>query len=201
MFHRAALRSSRRPVHVPFLIGLALAGCQGAGAPAGDAGATAAASAPDPVERGRYIVTTGACGDCHTPWVMGENGPMPDETRLLSGHPADLPVTPVAMPDGWMMISNITNTAHQGPWGVSFSANLTPHETGLGNLTEELFVQSFRTGQHFGKGRLILPPMPIPAYQAFTDDDLKAIWAYLQSIPPVDNAVPMPIPPAGPPAP
>ncbi len=201
MSHRAALRPFRRPVFAPLLIGLALSGCQGAGAPAGDAGAAPAASAPDPVERGRYIVTTGACVDCHTPWILGEAGPMPDPARLLSGHPAEIEITPAAIPEGWGMLQSATNTAFQGPWGVSFAANLTPHATGLGNLTEELFVQSFRTGQHFGKGRLILPPMPIPSYRTFTDDDLKAIWAYLQTIPPVENAVPQPIPPAGPSAP
>ena len=54
-----------------------------------------------------------------------------------------------------------TNTAWAGPWGVSFTANLTPDkETGLGDWTEEMFIKTMRTGLHQGKGRPILPPMP-----------------------------------------
>ena len=47
-----------------------------------------------------------------------------------------------------------------------------------------------------GRGRAILPPMPIPMYKQFTDADLSAIFAYLQSIPAVKNHVPEPTPPA-----
>ena len=54
-----------------------------------------------------------------------------------------------------------TNTAWAGPWGVSFTANLTPDkETGLGDWTEEQFIATMRTGKHQGKGRPVLPPMP-----------------------------------------
>ncbi len=44
------------------------------------------------VERGRYLVSTSACHDCHTPWKMTERGPEPDMTRMLSGHPSSLKV-------------------------------------------------------------------------------------------------------------
>jgi hypothetical protein len=47
-----------------------------------------------------------------------------------------------------------------------------------------------------GRGRAVLPPMPIPAYRNFSDADLQAIFAYLQSIPAVSNRVPQPRPPA-----
>ena len=90
-----------------------------------------------------------------------------------------------------------TNTAFAGPWGVSFTANLTPDkETGLGSWTEEMFIATMRTGRHQGKGRPILPPMPVKMIGKATDEDLKSIFAYLQSLAPVKNKVPAPIDPA-----
>jgi hypothetical protein len=87
-------------------------------------------------------------------------------------------------------------TAWSGPWGTSFTANLTPDpETGLGKWTQRNFTETIRTGRHMGRGRQILPPMPIPMYKNFTDDDLAAIYTYLQSIPVVQNKVPEPLPP------
>ena len=93
------------------------------------------------VERGRYLVTGFGCTDCHTPWIMGPNGPMPDETRFLAGHPADLvmPPAPKLEPGPWLISVAGTNTAWAGPWGVSFTANLTPDdETGLGRWTSTM---------------------------------------------------------------
>lgn len=151
-----------------------------------------------PVERGQYLVDVGGCNDCHTPWTMGENGPGPDMTRALSGHPADLDMPTPPSPVGpWIVASAATNTAHAGPWGVSFTANLTPHEdTGLGTWTTETFISTIRNGRHMGRGRPLLPPMPYFNYAKMTDDDLAAVFAYLQSIPAIDNQVPPPRPPA-----
>ncbi len=161
------------------------------------------ASAPvavDPVERGRYLVTIGVCGDCHTPLKMGDQGPAPDPTRFLSGHPADAKLTMPAIPEGWGAVIATTNTAFAGPWGISYAANLTPDPTGIGNITEEMFVEAMRTGQHYGIGRPILPPMPWPSIGAATDEDLMAMFAYLKSVPPIENVVPDPgLPPAEPP--
>ena len=90
-------------------------------------------------------------------------------------------------------------TAFAGPWGTSFTANLTPDpETGLGRWTEKTFIDTMRTGRHLGHGRPILPPMPVNWIGQATDEDLKAIFAYLRTIPPVKNRVPQPIEPAGP---
>ncbi len=83
----------------------------------------------------------------------------------------------------------------RGPWGTSFAANLTPHETGLAAWTPELFIQTMRTGKHLGSGRAVLPPMPWQDYGQMTDDDLRAVFAYLRSLKPVANAVPGPVPP------
>jgi hypothetical protein len=157
--------------------------------------------APKPAKHGEYLVTSMGCGDCHTPWKMGANGPEPDMTRMLSGHPQDLTMPPAPAPQGpWMGSYAATFTAWAGPWGVSFTRNLTPDkETGLGDWTEANFMGAIRTGKDMGKGREILPPMPIPAMQHMTDGDLKAIFAYLKTIPAVKNKVPEPVAPTPPP--
>ena len=150
------------------------------------------------VERGKYVVTTSGCNDCHTPWIVGDKGPEPDMSRMLSGHPHDFALPPAPKPQGpWLVSAAATNTAWAGPWGVSFTANLTPDpETGLGKWTLRNFKETIRTGRHMGRGRPILPPMPIAMYRNFTDADLEAIFAYLQSIPALRNRVPDPLSPA-----
>jgi mono/diheme cytochrome c family protein len=169
------------------LIAIAATGCQG------EADAVAkAAPAASSAERGKYLVTIAGCGDCHTPLKMGANGPEPDRSRLFSGHPADLVMPPAPAAQGpWLWSGAATSTAFAGPWGVSYAANLTPdRETGIGIWKEEQFVKAMRTGRHWGEGRPILPPMPWQGIAAMSDDDLKAVFAYLQSVPPVRNAVP-----------
>ncbi|WP_418316024.1 diheme cytochrome c-553 [Piscinibacter sakaiensis] len=151
------------------------------------------------VERGRYLVSTSGCHDCHTPWVVGPDGPGPDMTRALSGHPQDMVLPPAPkLPEGpWLVVTAASNTAFSGPWGVSFTANLTPDaKTGTGDWTERNFVDAIRTGKHQGRGRDILPPMPWQVYRNFTDDDLKSIYAYLRTIPAIRNQVPEPLAPA-----
>ena len=152
------------------------------------------------LKRGEYLVRTSGCGDCHTPWKMGPNGPEQDSTRMLSGHPMDLVMPASPSPLGpWAISVSGTFTAWSGPWGVSYSKNITPdEETGIGNWTEENFVSTIRTGREMGKGRAILPPMPIPVYNNMTDEDLKSIYAYLRSIPALKNKVPDPVPPTSP---
>lgn len=155
---------------------------------------------PNPVERGRYLVTLGGCHDCHTPKKMGPQGPEPDMTQQLAGHPATekMPAIPagVIAPDKWGAITNNQLTSWVGPWGVSFSRNLTPDQaTGLGSWTEEMFIKTIREGKHQGEGRPLLPPMPWQMYRQMTDDDLKAVFAFTRSLPPIANAVPDPIPP------
>ena len=151
------------------------------------------------VERGKYLVALGGCNDCHTPKVPGPGGaPEPDAKRLLSGHPENAP-HPVWTPEdskrNVLVTTNEMLTAWAGPWGVSFASNLTPDkETGIEEWSEATFIQVVRSGKHQGQpnGRDILPPMPW-----FNMKDLsEAIWAYLRSIPPVENQVPFPIPPA-----
>ncbi len=150
------------------------------------------------VKRGEYLVTIGLCHDCHTPLVQGPDGPAPDMKRALSGHPQEIVIrAPAIVPEPWSGAMSPTLTFWSGPWGVSFTANLTPDpETGvLRDFTEQQFIQTMRTGRHQGQGRRILPPMPWPWIGKMTDDDLKAVFAYLQQIPAVKNKVPDPIPP------
>ena len=192
----------RRPVAMTSAALLWLFAAGGIAMAQAPAASTAGKTAKPPAEvekilRGRYLIETGACGDCHTPLKMGKNGLEPDLSRLLSGHPQGLamPAAP-ALPAGpWLVVSSATNTAWAGPWGVSFTANLTPDgETGLGRWTSRQFVDTIRLGKHLGVGRAVLPPMPIPAYRNFNDADLEAIFAYLQAIPAIRNRVPAPLP-------
>ncbi|HVK87466.1 MAG TPA: hypothetical protein VM513_25290 [Kofleriaceae bacterium] len=149
------------------------------------------------VERGRYLVNAGACNDCHTPWKVGPNGPEPDMSRQLSGHPAAFEMPPPPAASGpWIGAIGATNTAWAGPWGVSFTANLTPDPTtGIGTWTEQNFIDTIRNARHMGAGRPLLPPMPAPMYAQLTDEDLGSIFAYLRTIPAIDNKVPAPRPP------
>lgn len=173
---------------VPILLAALAVGCAAPKPPA----PTAEELQKAKVERGRYLTVAGGCHDCHTPLKMGPNGPEPDMTRMLSGHPADLTLGPAPkLEAGWMWAGAGTNTAFAGPWGISYAVNLTPDpETGAGIYTEESFVAALKTGKRMGAGRPILPPMPWPNTSQMTDDDLKAVFAYLQTIPPIRNQVP-----------
>jgi hypothetical protein len=146
----------------------------------------------DRARRGEYLVKIMGCNDCHTPWTMGPNGPEPDMSRMLSGHPENFTLTaPAAPAAGWVMATAATSTAFAGPWGISYTANLTPdRNTGLGIWTEDMFVAAIRTGRHMGVSRPINPPMPWPAYRNATDEDLKSVYAYLRTIRPIVNHVP-----------
>jgi cytochrome c553 len=149
------------------------------------------------VERGRYLVNAMGCDDCHTPFKMGPNGPEPDMSRRLSGHPEDMKVTtPPKLSEPWMVAATATSTAWAGPWGISYSANLTSDpNTGIGQeaWTEENFVKAIREGKHMGTSRPILPPMPWPVFRNLNDEDLKSIYAFLRTVPPINNHVPDPI--------
>jgi len=148
---------------------------------------------------GEHLVTVGACNDCHTPKKMTPMGPVIDSSLLLSGHPADLPIPDVDRKDlekkGYVVTQTLT--AWIGPWGVSYTGNLTSDATGIGNWEESNFMTAIRHGKLKGieSGRSLLPPMPWEMYRNFTDDELKAIFAFLKSTKPIHNVVPPPQPP------
>lgn len=154
---------------------------------------TAADTLAEKVKHGEYLVQIAACSDCHTPLKMTDQGPVPDMDRYLSGHPSQLTLPPFdpAVGKDYVLI-NMTNTAIHGPWGTSYTANLTPDSTGTGSWTEEQFARAIREGKSKGleNGRPLLPPMPWQNYQALKDEDVSAIFAYLRTIKPVENLVP-----------
>ena len=179
---------------------IALAGCQQpVPAPAPETAQTPPPKV-NPVERGKYLVEAVAgCDDCHTPKKgMGPNGPVLDMTRRMSGHPEADKLPPPPKPAGpWIVAAAGDFTSWAGPWGISYTANLTPDQnTGLGIWTEEMFIKAIREGKHMGTSRPILPPMPVQILNALPDEELKSIFAYLQSLAPVKNRVPAPIEPA-----
>jgi hypothetical protein len=152
------------------------------------------------VARGKYLITVGGCNDCHTPWTIQANGkPGPDMTRELSGHPQNVKITsPMQLrSDRFNVAWSSTNTAFSGPWGVSFTANLTPDkDTGTGIWTFDIFKNTIRNGRHWGVARELLPPMPWFNYRQMSDEDLYAIYAYTRTVKPIHNEVPQPLPPA-----
>ncbi len=153
----------------------------------------------DVVKRGEYLVGIMGCNDCHSPKRMGEKGPEIIPELLLSGYPADRPIVKFdskLIKEGFAMLyPDLTGAA--GPWGVSFAANLTPDESGIGNWTEEQFKKALKEGKYKGMdgGRMLLPPMPWVNYINLADEDLHAMFMYLKSLKPVKNIVPQPITP------
>lgn len=151
-----------------------------------------------PIKRGEMLTTAMGCHDCHSPKKMTDRGPIFDPERLLSGHPANeiLPSYDEATAKKYVLF-NHGSTASIGPWGTSFAANLTPDETGIGSWTEEQFLTALKHGKYKGmeNGRNLMPPMPWQTISQLPAADLKAIFAYLKSIKPIENVVPTYIPP------
>jgi mono/diheme cytochrome c family protein len=120
-------------------------------------------ASPDPSDRikyGRYLVTVAGCKDCHTPQERGQ---------LVAGFEYS---------GGALM---------RGPWGQVSSANITPDPSGITYYDEALFIEVMRTG--YVKARKLNSIMPFGAFKNLTDDDLKAIFAYLQTVKPVKHRV------------
>ncbi len=114
----------------------------------------------DPVKRGEHLVDQAGCPDCHTPQVRGADVPGMD---FAGGF------------------------AFTGPWGTVGAANITPDPSGISYYDETLFLEAMRTGQV--KARALSPIMPIKIYQNLTDDDLKAMYAYLRTLKPIKHRV------------
>ncbi len=151
------------------------------------------------IEKGKYLVGVMGCNDCHSPKKVGPNGPELIPELLLSGYPSDRPVVTFDSPmikEGFgMFYPDLTAAA--GPWGISFAANLTPDDTGIGSWTEAQFKKALTEGKFKGmdNGRMLLPPMPWMNFANIKDEDLHAMFMYLKSINPVENVVPAPVAP------
>ena len=148
---------------------------------------------------GKHIVTIGGCNDCHTPKKMGPAGPEDNLDLALSGQPSQMPgisINRKEIESKGLAVDNFTEWI--GGWGTSYAANITSDSmTGIGNWTEDQFILCLRKGKYGGapQGRTLLPPMPWGAFGQMTDDELKAVFAYLESTKPIHNIVPQPQPP------
>jgi mono/diheme cytochrome c family protein len=124
---------------------------------------TASVPPPDlstPEKRGEYLVTLASCGECHTPMVNGQ----PENDKAFAG-----------------------GMEFKGPWGNVQSANITPDKTGISYYDENRFIEAMRTGSVMG--RPLNPIMPWDGYRHMNDEDLRAIFAYLRTVKPVENRV------------
>lgn len=150
---------------------------------------------------GKHLVTIGGCNDCHTPKKMGPNGPEDNLDLALSGHPSQLPLPDVnrkEVESKGFAVFGPTFTSYIGPWGISYASNITSDSTsGIGTWTFEQFKNVFTLGKYWGapKGRDLLPPMPWQNVGQMTDDELEAVFTYLQTTKPIHNVVPPPHPP------
>ncbi|HTB31907.1 MAG TPA: diheme cytochrome c-553, partial [Bacteroidia bacterium] len=83
---------------------------------------------PQMIAKGKYLVTVGGCNDCHSPKIMTQMGPVVDSSKMLSGSPADMKLAPIdtnqIAPGKWYL-GAADLTTWVGPWGISYSANLT----------------------------------------------------------------------------
>jgi Cytochrome c len=114
----------------------------------------------DQLKYGTHLADQAGCIDCHTAQVRGQNVPGMDYAGGFS----------------------LT-----GPWGSVASANITPDPSGISYYDEALFLDVLRTGQV--KARKLSPLMPVMVYKNLTDDDLKAIFAFLRTTKPVKHRV------------
>lgn len=150
------------------------------------------------IKRGSYLVNAIGCDDCHSPKKFGPKGPEVIADLRFSGYPGDRPLQKAdsnVVKGGWVMM-NHDLTAAVGPWGVTFAANISSDETGIGNWSEEQFIRAIREGKMKGlpEGRPMLPPMPWFTLRNLSDLDLQSIFAYLKTSKPVRNVVPGPKP-------
>lgn len=121
----------------------------------------------DPVKYGAYLFTAASCSDCHTPREKGA----PDFTRLVAGG---------------------NKFSYEG--FTVISPNITPDSaTGIGSWTEENFLQKFKQnaeraakGEIPGKANSV---MPWTYYAGMKESDLKAIYAFLRTVKPIQNKV------------
>jgi len=113
-----------------------------------------------PVKRGAYLVTVAGCTDCHTPQAKGQ------------------PIRGLEYAGGFIL---------DGPWGRLASANITPDPSGIPYYDEALFLEMIHTG--YVKARKISQIMPWWDYRSLTDEDLKAIFAYISTLKPVKHRV------------
>jgi mono/diheme cytochrome c family protein len=79
------------------------------------------------------------------------------------------------------------NRAMPTPFGTLYAPNITPApKTGIGNWTVDEFYKMMHTGRS-RDGSLLYPAMPFASYTKVTREDSDAIFAYLMSVPPIQQ--------------
>lgn len=153
------------------------------------------------IERGRRLVELGGCSKCHTPKIKTTLGYKPDKDRFLAGYSQDqplpdLPYSEIISGEAERSFYTTDATIWVGRWGVSFAPNLTPDpQTGIGSMSEEDFINIFRKKEHFSQENPFISPMPVNVYSQLSFFELRSIFIYLQTIPPISNDVPKRIAP------
>ncbi|HET6332375.1 MAG TPA: c-type cytochrome [Polyangiales bacterium] len=122
-----------------------------------------------PAERGKYLVEAiGACGDCHTPRL--QTGGF-DTAKALAGVDCFIDADPT-----------------KDDFGCLSSRNLTNHETGLKNRSDQEVKDMFMKGER-PDGKYLHPVMPYYVLGNMSDEDADAIVAFLRTVEPVDHMV------------
>jgi hypothetical protein len=125
---------------------------------------------------------------------MGPNGPELDMSLMLSGHPAQMPPADFDAKEAAKknLIVTQTFTSWIGPWGTTYAPNLTSDSTGIGNWKEEQFVKCLHEKKWMGldNTRPLMPPMSMMPVVEMSEDELKAIFAYLKTTPAIKNVAP-----------
>jgi hypothetical protein len=146
------------------------------------------------VRKGEYLITIAGCNDCHSPKILGPQGPEIDSSLMLSGYPSSRPMPewPMEVIAKGQVVVNFDLTAAMGLWGMSFAPNITSDQTGIGSWTEQQFTNALIHGKLKGLdgARTLLPPMPWQNFKNMKQEDVKAIFVYLKSIKPVRNVAP-----------
>jgi hypothetical protein len=146
------------------------------------------------VKWGEHLVKIGGCNDCHTPKKMEPNGPEDDMSLMLSGHPGQQPPPTFDVKEAAKkgLILTQSFTAWMGPWGITYAANITSDSTGIGMWTEAQFLKALKEKKWMGldNTRPLMPPMSMMSATVMNDDELKAIFAYLKTTPPIKNVQP-----------
>lgn len=153
-----------------------------------------APTAEDKIKEGERLVAALDCEICHSPKRMGPQGPEVIPELRFGGHQAGSALPPydeATLKAGWVLFAP-DFTSMIGPWGQSYTANISSDSTGIGMWTEDQFKKVLREGKYKGmeNTRPILPPMPWDAYKNLTDEEISKVFAFLKSTKPVKNVVP-----------
>jgi cytochrome c len=133
--------------------------------------------------RGAYLVQLGECLGCHT--TTKADGRSASDMRYGGGR-----LFYVEMGVGSEVAS--ANSQHNGRTDagarIVASANITQDPSGIPYYTEQIFITTIRTGRVAGV-RPISAAMPWIFLRNMSDEDLRAVFAYLKSLPPVSHTI------------